>query len=148
MFQRTTEWKSKKKKRVNYLDFVWQLKKGIEHKNDCGTNYNQCAQNFPQMFGKGTIIVAMVVTNWNYLNYVMTHVDPNTDKCSGDLIRIAIAQNFMNDHQLIVLLVLQLLLLLLLVIIILIMIMIRLHDYTSLFTKHIFLWTVDYLFIY
>ena len=40
-------------KRDKYFELARELKKPMEHEGDGDSNYNWCAQNDPQKFGKG-----------------------------------------------------------------------------------------------
>ena len=63
-------------------------------------NYNWCAWNRPQR-NKGISRVGNLRMNRDLSNYNIVKIVQNTEKSSGDLKRLAVTQNSVKDHQLI-----------------------------------------------
>ena len=77
-----------------------RIKKTMEHYGDSDTNRNWRAWNDFQRLVKG----AGRSENWrmcrDHSNYSNAEVGQNTEKCSGDLRRLAVTQTPVKDHQL------------------------------------------------
>ena len=72
----------------------------MEHECEVYTNHNWCTWYNPQRINKGTGGLGNKRTSGNYPNYCITEVGQNTEKCPGDLGRLAVTQTPRKDHQL------------------------------------------------
>ena len=87
-------------RRDKYFDLARELKV-MEHESDGNANYNWCARNGPQRFGKGTGRVENLRTSRDHPNYSIIKIGQNTEKSPGDLSSLAVTCTLVKDHQLI-----------------------------------------------
>ena len=66
----------------------------MEHKSEGDTNCNWCAEYSHQRIGTGTGGLANKRTTGDHLNYSIIEICQNTKKSPGDLIRLAVTQDF------------------------------------------------------
>ena len=75
-------------------------KKAVEHEGDSGTSGNWCTWNGLQRLDKGAVRAGNQRTNRDHPDYSIIEIGQNTEKCFGDLRRLAVTQTPMKDHQL------------------------------------------------
>ena len=72
----------------------------MELKGDGDTNCNCYTWNNPQRIGKGTERLENKRTSGDHADYSIIKIDQNTEKCPGDLKRLAVTQTPVRNHQL------------------------------------------------
>ena len=94
--------KSEKKseKKNKYLDLARELKKTMEHESDSDTNCNRCARYSHQRIGGGTGGLGNNRTSGDLTNCSIIEIGKNTEKCPGDLRRLAVTQTPMENYPL------------------------------------------------
>ena len=87
-------------KKDKYLDLAWELKKTVEYEGDDYTNCNWCSWYNHQRIGKGIGGLGNNRTSGDHPNYYIIEIGQNTEKNPGDLMRHAVTQTPVKDHQL------------------------------------------------
>ena len=64
----------------------------MEHKGDKDTNCNWCIWNNPQRTSKGTERLGLKRTSGDHPENSIINVGQNTEKCPGDLRRLAVTK--------------------------------------------------------
>ena len=72
----------------------------MKHKDDGDTNCNWCTRNNLQRIGKGTGRLRNQRTNGDHPVYSVIKIGQNTEKCPGDLRRLAVTQTPVKNYQL------------------------------------------------
>ena len=72
----------------------------MEHESDNYTNYNRCSWYSHQRINIGIGELRNKRTSRDHSNYFITDIGQNTEKSPGDLMRIAVTQTPVKDHQL------------------------------------------------
>ena len=72
----------------------------MEHEGDGVTICSWCNWNDSQRIGKGTGRHRNQRASGNHTDYSITNIGQNTEKCPGDLIRLAVTQILARNHQL------------------------------------------------
>ena len=72
----------------------------MEHEDDGDTNCNLCTRYSHQMFGTGTGGLENKRMSGDHLNHRIIKISQNTEKCPGDLRRLAVTQTPLINHQL------------------------------------------------
>ena len=88
----------RKRKGRTVLRPCQRTKQAMKHENDSDPNCNWCAQNDPQMLGKGAGRVGNRRTGRDHLLYSIVKISQNTEKSPGDLKRFAVSQTSMKYH--------------------------------------------------
>ena len=70
------------------------------HESDSDTNCNSCARYNLEGIGTGTGGFGDKRTSGVHPNYSITEIGQNTEKSPGDLRRLAVTQNSVEDNQL------------------------------------------------
>ena len=71
----------------------------MKHEDDGVTNCNWRASNRPQKLGKEARRVGNWRMNQDYINYSILGIGQNTEKSPRDLMRFAVIQTPVKDHQ-------------------------------------------------
>ena len=72
----------------------------MDHKSDGDTNCNWYARYSHQRIGTGTGRLGNKRTSRDHPNYDIIEISQNTKKSAGDLNRLAVTQNPVENHQL------------------------------------------------
>ena len=64
------------------------------------TNYNCCSWYSRRKIITGTRGWGNKRTSWDHLNYNIFEIGQNTEKSPGDMVRLAVTQSLLKDHQL------------------------------------------------
>ena len=87
-------------KKDKYLDLARELKKTVKHESDSYTNCNWCSWYSHKRTDARSGGFGNKRTSGDHPNYSIVKIDQNTAKSPRDLIRLAVTQTPVEDHQL------------------------------------------------
>ena len=72
----------------------------MEHESDGDTNCNWSTRYIPKKIGTGTGRIRNKRMREDHLNYFIIEIGQNIEKIPGDLMRLAVTQTSVENHQL------------------------------------------------
>ena len=89
-----------REKKDKYFDLAREWKKTVGHESDVYTNCNWCSWYSYRTINEGTGGLENKMTSGDHPNNCIIEISQNTEKDTGDLMRLAVTQTHLKDHQL------------------------------------------------